>query len=241
MAQAQKESREIIWKAMEDAKRIRVDAELRGIKGAAKEKLEIQKIEQEYKETLNSLAQKTTKTLKEYRGAIEKEIGEITALAGSEIQKQVPLLHTEMEGAKNRIHDSLRSLEDTLKGTEKEYATFAASLEGVAREQFEKDRNILQGELKKITGELEEAVVDLKKDGKKIIESQMREEFDSARKVIQEYRDNYTAFLDNSMALLIEDATALVLQKKLSLGEHADLVLTALEEAKQKGIFSKKS
>lgn|SRR3989338_161928 len=237
---AHEEAQMIVWNAMEEAKKLRVSAELEGLKSLAKEKLEVKKIEEEYKKTLDALIRKTAVSLEGYNKEIEEELKKMGVFAKAEFEKQAPAFKSEINEAKTGIHESLRSLEKSLKEVGIMYTKFVASLQEVTREQFEKDRLKIQEEYSKVPEKLEVAIADLKEEGKKVIEARFNEEFKKAHGLIEKYRNNYLAFLDTSIVSLLEETTEIVLEKRLSLKEHADLALRALEEAKKRGVFGLK-
>lgn len=64
-----------------------------------------------------------------------------------------------------------------------------------------------------------------------------KNETQGVRNEIAVYRKERMAALTENMVMLVEDTARLVLNKTLSLQEHRELILDALEEAKRDGLF----
>ena len=234
---AEERSNEILWKAIEDAKKIRVAAELEGIKRIAEEKLQSRKIGSEYKESLDALTKNTIASFNEYRAEIHKELKGVLALAEKEIHGQIPAITGEVSEAKERVSATLGGLTAVLQKTEHTYTKFVATIEEMAQEQFDQETRAIKEKLQHIPEHLDKAVNQLETEGKKMMASRFEEEFEKAKKQIDAYRTDYYRFLDDAIVTLVKETTESVLQKKLYLDDHAELVMRALEEARRHSVF----
>lgn len=74
---------------------------------------------------------------------------------------------------------------------------------------------------------------------KKHVSEEITKEISMAHDVIATYKKERLALLDREVVGLIEETARIALNKTFSLREHRDQVLTALDEAKKKGVFDK--
>ena len=74
-------------------------------------------------------------------------------------------------------------------------------------------------------------------DMKKRLNDEVAKEVAAARQAVATYRQERFAMLDQEIVMLVEDTARIVLSKSLSLGDHRGIILNALAEAKQQGVF----
>ena len=67
----------------------------------------------------------------------------------------------------------------------------------------------------------------------RIIETKLQEQYATVGKEVQEYKIQQLTKVDNHVLELVHKTTILALGKSLSVENHQDLVLEALEEAKK--------
>ena len=67
----------------------------------------------------------------------------------------------------------------------------------------------------------------------KIIETKLQEQYATVGKEVQEYKIQQMTKVDNHIIELVQKTTTLALGKSLSIENHQELVLEALEEAKK--------
>ena len=101
-----------------------------------------------------------------------------------------------------------------------------------------KNESLLQEETTKLSTQLSETFGTLEANAKEQIRSNVEKEFISVKKVIETYRQERFALVDNQILSLLENVTNVALQKSLTLQDHSDLIYKALDEAKSKDIFS---
>ncbi len=74
---------------------------------------------------------------------------------------------------------------------------------------------------------------------RKKMEEELDNEVNSAREAVKAYRIERISLLNKEIVGLVEDTARLALRRSLSLDQHRDIIIAALEEAKQQGLFSK--
>lgn len=119
-----------------------------------------------------------------------------------------------------------------------ELARLTDALEKRIAVGIQKNENFLQEETDKLSKQLASTFGTLEANAKEQIRSNVEAEFIGVKKVIETYRQERFALIDNELLSLIENTTQVALQKSLNLADHTDLLYKALEEAKSKGSFS---
>ena len=135
-------------------------------------------------------------------------------------------VHTEqiLEKYHNAMDENMKRLSDAV---EKRIAA------GIA-----KNEAFLQEETTKLSNQLSSTFTTLEANAKEQIRSNVEKEFISVKKVIETYRQERFALIDNQLLALVENVTRSALQKSLTLKDHTELIYRALEEAKAKDTFT---
>ena len=162
----------------------------------------------------------------------------------------VKIIAKEKLDSKHIEEDYEERLDDLTENTEKLVAKYNESMQQDMKRLSEavekriaagiaKNENFLQEETTKLSNQLTSTFTTLEANAKEQIRSNVEKEFISVKKVVETYRQERFALIDNQLIALVEDTTAIALGKKLTLSEHTDLLYKALEEAKAKDIFTK--
>lgn len=228
---AQHKAQEITYDAMKHSREMLVDAELEGVKVIAKEKIESRKIEKEYEQQLTILTEQTKKLLESYTHKATEELQDLTKTLGENVKNN--LQNIEQTGS--RATEELQSLTKTL---EKTIHDNLKKVEEAGTEGVKRSEERIQHTLEELSKSLSHAFESLEGSVKDKIEEHIEKEFDSVREMIDLYKKKRMDMIDSEIIALIERTTALALQKKLTLGEHTELLFSALEEAKSQNIFS---
>ena|SRR3972149_1203773 len=77
-------------------------------------------------------------------------------------------------------------------------------------------------------------------ESEKLVEEKVNKDYQKVKEEIQKYRDEEMAKTDQSVFNVLKDVSTQVLGHALSMEEHRDLVLDALEEAKKRNLFEGK-
>jgi hypothetical protein len=72
---------------------------------------------------------------------------------------------------------------------------------------------------------------------KKRLTTELEGEIEAARKAVIAYKEERFAVIDKEIVSLVEDTARLALHKSFSFDDHRGVILDALTEAKQKGVF----
>ena len=75
-------------------------------------------------------------------------------------------------------------------------------------------------------------------DSEKMVKQKMEHEFSLARKEIDQYRADQIKKINDGIYSIIQRVTESVLGKAISLSQHEELIINALEKAKKEGVFS---
>ena len=129
-------------------------------------------------------------------------------------------------------------LADYNKSVENDLKRLSDALEKRIASGISKNENFLQQETTKLSSQLSNTFTTLEANAKEQIRSNVEKEFISVKKVIETYRQERYALIDNQILSLLENTTAIALQKSLSLQDHTEFIYRALEEAKSKDIFT---
>ena len=229
--EAQHKAQEITYDAMKHSRDLLVDAELEGIKVIAKEKIDSRKIEEEYEQQLSTLTEQTKKLLEEYTRKATGELQNITKTLEQSIRNNLQNVEKTGSHATEELQSLTKTLEKTIHDNLKRVEE--AGTEGVKRSE-----ELTEQILEELSKRLSHAFENLEGSVKDKIQENIEKEFDSVREIIDMYKKKRMDMVDNEIIALIEQTTALALQKKLTFREHTDLLFAALEEAKSQNIFS---
>jgi F0F1-type ATP synthase membrane subunit b/b' len=117
-------------------------------------------------------------------------------------------------------------IRDTLK---KEAGAVTAAL-GAEQEELKREFSVLRERLQASNEEFLE-------QNKRNITEVISGELETARKAIADYRERQLNFVDEQIVVLIETVARVALNRALSLTEHANVITSALEDAKRQGVF----
>lgn len=286
---AQAKANNIIRNAVNDSRKMRVNAELAGIKAIAKKKLKGQEIEEEYqkileeltknaKELANSqsseLEQKYNQLVEDFKVNLKQEsdfaeekikqvVNEID-LIGANIQEKTKniedkyeefasgldkflnkqsqevekILNHKLDDFDSKVGKSLSLIEDKIKKSESEYNNLISLLTNKTERQLSKHEKTLSQKVEKISEELDNFSSNLAQEIKKEINTHLSHRFEEANEIIETYRRERIRLINERIIALVERATQIAINKKMSVEEQTDLIYKALEEAKKEGIFN---
>jgi DNA anti-recombination protein RmuC len=124
------------------------------------------------------------------------------------------------------------------KRTDAELKRLAEALEKRIAAGIQKNETLLQEETDKLSKQLSSTFSTLEANAKEQIRSNVEKEFIGVKKVVEAYRQERFALIDNELLSLLEGTTQLALQRSLTLSDHTELLYKALEEAKANNTFS---
>ena len=206
--QAEHKAQQITYDAMKKSREMLVNAEIAGTKIIAKDKVESSKIEELYEEKLDELANKTKELLEKYAHEAEENAEKTKSL-----------------------------LEKYAAGAQQSFTALTASLEESVIKAIKDNEQVIRDEAVSVSQKMAATFDSLEKRFKDQIESNIKQEFATAKEVIKTYRREQLALIDTYIVALVERTSAIALQKELSLDEHVKLIHRALEEAKSEGVF----
>jgi len=159
--------------------------------------------------------------------AQKKQLQESTDHAKELLTKHVATLTQALEAVSVGFKEHTEGMRTTLEAQEEELK----KLMGNERENMKKFFSKMEEDTKKEYGALIE-------DTKKIMSEELEKDIQETRKALEIYRTQRLEVLNSEIVSLVEDTARIALNKIISLEDHKDLVIKALKEAKQKGVFS---
>lgn len=211
---AENEANKIIEKAQEQAREIIANAE---------------------EESHSLLAKRTEESSKDYQNYTESLETLKTDLLST--------LARTVEDTDNRsreISDTfVEHLESQDQEMQKRIQSLAKNLDEVPERLRERSGVIMEGLQERIAraGEqLEHALLSTHEDHKSAIAEHLQKGFEIAEEDIKAYADGRKDLIDRHIESLVKEVVRMVLQKELTRADHAELVRSALEEARSSGV-----
>ena len=140
----------------------------------------------------------------------------------------------EDETAEHAYEEALRQMLEKLQSQIQQGADVAVD---VQKKMISMVGGELEKEAKQAQTLLAESVAKIEKGYEQQIAEQTKAAFDAAKSEAKAYEEARKAAVDAHIAALVQETMRLVLQQNLPKEIHADLIKTALEEAKASGVF----
>lgn len=182
----------MLTKAIEQANKILVAAQLKGIQLVAEEKITGEELSAEFKKHLD---------------LIEKTLAE--------------------------------HMENQAKLAEDRYAQFIVTTEKTIADHIIHNQKTLEGKAEAMIERTQGLLTNFATDLETHIKGEVEKEMDTARAELVHYRQQRMRVIDERIIDILEEVLRSVLDKKLTLAEHSELIYKALEEAKRGNSFSK--
>lgn len=176
---------------------------------------------QKFQNTINQSVAKSKNILD------EAELNSVKVVADTRFHTQ------RMEEEMGReVEDLIREAQRTINAHSLKFVQFL--------ENLQKDAQLIQKESQKNTaerinqlfGSLEQRLADFLVETSQKTSSTLELELKSARALIETYKQEQLKLIDENILSMMEQTLSTVLNKKLSLEDHLDLVYEALEKAK---------
>ena len=215
MKQAEHSAQEVIAQAQKQARAMIAEAEITG-----------QKRIQEYAHVGTQTEATYEETMKAYRGELSSKLDEVSKESMQTLQTLTA-----------SVTQSVQKQQETMS------AEFTASVQEVQRVTEQLGAGVqetiadMQHRVTKMGDELATHMEQENTDAKKYIDEHLHEAAKAAEEQIAAYQKARVALLDTHIERLVEDVTARVLQKELSLSQHAELAELALQEAKEHNLL----
>lgn len=169
---------------------------------------------------------------------------------GSSLSKSRKLLdQAELEGVKvvadtrfhtqrmeeeyeKQITEMLRQAQSTINSSYSQFLKFLDNLKIGAQQTQVEGEKLTQERINRLFDSLESKLSDFLVETSQKTSQTLELEFKSARALIETYKQEQLKLIDENVMAMMEQTLAIVLNKKLSLEDHLDLVYEALEKAK---------
>lgn len=234
---AQQTANEIIAQAQKEARSLRVEGELKGIKAVARDKTQAQDVLEDYERELDELMEHTKTYVSERGEAVADQYEQLIAQMRDELKQQTQSVESEINQAGQRLTDALGALEQQANDAQGQYTQLTENLSSSAKQNIQESEAYMKRKLDELMEELRESMKKVEAESRETIRQRLEEQFDEAQRRIDTYRQARMRVIDKHIVEIVEEAAAIALQKSISVSEHADLVRNALEEARQEGVF----
>jgi len=142
------------------------------------------------------------------------------------------------ESYRRKIDELAKDVESSFtqhaRGAEKIYSDYSETFQ----KQFEEKTKSVEKNMKDLSDQFTSVFSEIKEEGKLRISEQIDKEIKDIKEVVDAYKKSRLTLVDNQIVTLVEKTASIVLKKNMSLKDHADVIIKALSDAKQKNIFS---
>lgn len=187
---------------------------------------------------------KLDKVVQELSYGLEKEHMRVTAkfVEGLQsIEERVAHNAGEAKQSMDSFTDQSSALFERLaveiENVERGIQHLALALQEAAANEADRNADIVRREMQKIGKDTAASVTEVARGLDKVLRDSVEGEFTRISNELSQYRAARMNLVDERILSLIEETTEIVLQKKLSMQDQADLVYRSLEDAKERGIF----
>lgn len=187
---------------------------------------------------------KLDKIVQDLSYGLEKEHMRVTAKFVEELQhieERVAHNAGEAKQSMDAFTDQSSALFERLaveiENVERGIQHLALALQEAAANEADKNAEIVRREMQQIGKDTAASVTEVAQGLDKVLRDSVEGEFMRISHELSQYRAARMNLVDERILSLIEETTEIVLQKKLSMQDQADLVYRSLEEAKERGIF----
>jgi len=212
---AENEANEIVEKAQAQAREIIASAELKSHTVLTQRTEESSKNYEDYTKSLEVLKEDLLSTLTKTAEETRNRSQEISDIFARHLESQ----DQEMQ---KRIQDLAKNLDEV---PERLRERSGVIMEG------------LQERIARAGEQLEHALLSTHEDNKNAITEHLQKGFEIAQRDIEAYQEGRKGLIDNHIEALVKEVVRVALQKELTRADHAELVRSALEEARGSGVI----
>ncbi len=131
-----------------------------------------------------------------------------------------------------KLNGVINSSSAVVAGSQKDLANFLIQLKGVAQQSQIQSQKTVEARIGDLFEKLESRLSDFLIKTEQTTTSSIGLELRSARQLIEGYKTQQLALIDENILAMMEQTLNVVLAKKLSLKDQLDLIYEALEKAK---------
>jgi len=142
-----------------------------------------------------------------------------------------------MDSFTNQSSALFERLAVEIENVERGIQHLALALQEAAANEADRNADIVRREMQKIGKDTAASVTEVARGLDKVLRDSVEGEFTRISNELSQYRAARMNLVDERILSLIEETTEIVLQKKLSMQDQADLVYRSLEDAKERGVF----
>ncbi len=130
------------------------------------------------------------------------------------------------------LAEIVRQAQQAINNSQTQFAAFINNLGQEAQSARGVSEKATQERINKLFGNLEERLSDFLVETSQKTQASIELELRAARALIDTYKQGQLKLIDENILAMMEQTLATVLNKKLSLADHLDLIYEALEKAK---------
>ncbi len=213
----------IIHDAIQKSQEIIGEAELEGIKASSETKVQTEKLEQQY---VNQL-QKATDAAQEAISTSKENFNKFLEKLRENINQSKAVKQSE-----TALTQTAADVQESLTKTQAGFAQFLEDLKTTINQSQNTSQELIKQQVNQQFERFEQNLTDFfahtEQQSTKAIELEVK----SARQLIETYKSQQLALIDENIIAMLERTLSLVLSKKLSLKDQMDLVYESLEKAK---------
>ncbi len=234
---AEHKANSIIEEAAAEARTLRIELEQERVKVLENDKRELRRVVEVYGDKLDRVLKELSYDIQKQHLDATKNF--ITALSrveervsdsGSQAQESMRAFSAQAGGL-------FEVMADEVDNVKKGIQHLAVALEEAAANESDKNLEIVRQEMRKIGSQTAASILEVAKGLDAMLKKNLEEQFAAISTEVEGYRRARLALVDERILTLVGETTQIALGKQLSMEEHADLILKALEEAKSSGVF----
>ncbi len=237
VVEAEHRANAIIEAAAAEARTLRAELERERVKVLENDKRELQRVVEVYGDKLDRVLKELSYDIqKQHLDATKNFISALARVedrvneSGSQAQESMRSFSAQAGG----LFEVMAGEVDNVK---KGIQHLAVALEEAAANESDKNLEIVRQEMRKIGSQTAASILEVAKGLDALLKKNLEEQFAAISTEVEGYRRARLALVDERILTLVSETAQIALGKQLSVEEHADLVLKALDEAKSSGVF----
>lgn len=235
---ARTRANEIVGTAMDQARQLRIEGELKGIKSVAQNKVTAKKLLAEYEQTLDELASQTKQYVTSRAAETAASYVSLSDSLEKEMQMEVSTLRETFKAGNEALEKSLRELKTMSQAAKESQQQIAEQVRAQADQHLQQVIKDIAAREEGVVAEFETRLAKLHEEIASEVTARIGAALADTEAEIRTYKQKRLEIIDHDLVGVVEHVTANVLGKKLSVDEHIDLAKRAVRDAGKEGVFS---
>lgn len=239
--QARKRANSIIGDAMDAARELRVQGELRGVHAAAETKTDVHAAEEAYEKELHALMDEAKHGIQQQADAVKGAYDTLQADIREQLEGQTKAVSDRISESESELTSAIERLREAATSAEQAYEQVSRDLATSAESHMETVRQRIDQRLEKSLSAVEAQLQEAQQDASERMRTRTEEELARVSEAAEAYRDARYRLIDTQLLQVVEHVAGEVLARDISVSEHTALARSALEDAKSRGVFGQNS